>query len=43
LQGSEPGEYELEGVRLSVKEFRELPPVLQVPNPVFDMNLLNIE
>ena len=43
LQDSEPGEYELEGVRLSVKEFRELPPMLQVPNPVFDMNLLNIE
>lgn len=43
LQSSEPGEYELEGVRISIKEFRELPPMLQVANPDFDLDLLNIE
>ncbi len=43
LEHSEPGEYELEGARISIREFKELAPELQVSNPVFDLGLLKIE
>jgi hypothetical protein len=43
LEHSEPGEYELEGARISIREFKELAPELQVSNPVFDLDLLKIE
>jgi len=43
LQDNEPGEYEFEGVKISIRVFKESVPILQVTNPIFDLNLLKIE
>lgn len=43
LQDTEPGEYELEGAKISVREFKEVVPAMQVVNPSFNLDLLSIE
>lgn len=43
LEGAEPGDYELEGVDVSIIELKESTPQLQVINPIFETNLLNLE
>ena len=43
LEGCEPGDYDFEGVVVSVRELKEVVPALQVINPTFELSLLNIE
>ena len=43
LEGAEPGDYELVGVSVSIRELKDSIPSFQVYNPPFDKNLLNIE
>lgn len=43
LEDSEPGNYNLGGVEVDIRELREVVPSLRVGNPLFESNLLNIE
>jgi len=40
LEGSEPGEYELGGANISIRELTEVPPSMQVNNPIINSNLI---
>lgn len=42
LIGCEPGEYELDGVLISVNDVRVLPPPVKADNPPFDYKLLTV-
>jgi hypothetical protein len=43
LENNEPGDYNLEGVEISIKELKEKVLPLKVSNPLFEMDLLKIE
>jgi hypothetical protein len=43
LEGSEPGDYELGGAIISIRKLEEVTLPLQVNNPLFELELLNIE
>lgn len=43
LEDNEPGDYEFGGVTISIRKLKEVPLSLQVSNPLFELDLLNIE
>jgi hypothetical protein len=43
LETNEPGDYELGGILISIKQLKKNIPSLHSNNPDFDMNLINIE